>query len=197
MNLSFSTVFPGNKKGLSGKPTLFVEKILHGLDRFNLTGFFEWNEVFLEAYKEGYLLKEYKDGVLFEDDYDGKIHTIRGKGKRKWNEKKIHFRIWTGKPYVTPTFLFAPIIPCTGTEDIFVIHPDNENDQFKPYVMIGDKYLWNDSPEMKELAINDGFDSVDDFFLWFDEYFEGEIIHWTKRRYDNENVVVDESEEVV
>ena len=34
-----------------------------------------------------------------------------------------------------------------------------------------------------ELALNDGFDSVVDFFKWFDKDFEGKIIHWTDLRY--------------
>lgn len=36
---------------------------------------------------------------------------------------------------------------------------------------------------MIELAKNDGFDSVDDFFKWFDSDFSGKIIHWTDFKY--------------
>jgi hypothetical protein len=36
---------------------------------------------------------------------------------------------------------------------------------------------------MIELAKNDGFDSREDFFKWFDEDFEGKIIHWTDLKY--------------
>ena len=36
---------------------------------------------------------------------------------------------------------------------------------------------------IKILAKNDGFDSVDDFFKWFDKDFNGKIIHWTNKKY--------------
>lgn len=36
---------------------------------------------------------------------------------------------------------------------------------------------------MQILAKNDGFDSVEDFFKWFNKDFYGFIIHWTDLRY--------------
>lgn len=36
---------------------------------------------------------------------------------------------------------------------------------------------------LEELAKNDGFDSVEDFFRWFSSDFQGVIIHWTDFRY--------------
>jgi hypothetical protein len=30
---------------------------------------------------------------------------------------------------------------------------------------------------------NDGFDSIEDFFSYFDKGFKGKIIHWTDLRY--------------
>lgn len=33
------------------------------------------------------------------------------------------------------------------------------------------------------LAINDGFESSDDFFAWFKKGFNGSIIHWTDFKY--------------
>lgn len=46
----------------------------------------------------------------------------------------------------------------------------------------GDLYEW--SVCLDELAQNDGFDSVEDFFEWFSEDYEGKIIHWTDFRYE-------------
>jgi hypothetical protein len=39
--------------------------------------------------------------------------------------------------------------------------------------------------EIEDLAINDGFDDVADFWAWFDQYspFSGKLIHWTGLRY--------------
>jgi hypothetical protein len=40
------------------------------------------------------------------------------------------------------------------------------------------------TPEkIDELARNDGFDSTDQFFCYFDKDFSGRIIHWTNTRY--------------
>jgi hypothetical protein len=35
----------------------------------------------------------------------------------------------------------------------------------------------------EQLAINDGFETVEHFFRWFNEDFSGKIIHWTDLRY--------------
>ena len=37
--------------------------------------------------------------------------------------------------------------------------------------------------DIKSLAINSGFNGVDDFFQWFDTDLEGKIIHWTNFKY--------------
>lgn len=37
--------------------------------------------------------------------------------------------------------------------------------------------------QIEQLAINDGFDSVEDFKHYFDKDFKGKIIHWTDIRY--------------
>jgi hypothetical protein len=44
---------------------------------------------------------------------------------------------------------------------------------------------WTHTDEIEELAINDGFDSVADFWDYFSSYgdFEGRIIHWTDLTY--------------
>ena len=36
---------------------------------------------------------------------------------------------------------------------------------------------------MWQLAINDGFESLKHFFEYFNEDFEGKIIHWTDLKY--------------
>lgn len=41
----------------------------------------------------------------------------------------------------------------------------------------------NREKEMLVLAKNDGFDSIDDFFEWFNKSCEGKIIHWTDLKY--------------
>jgi hypothetical protein len=50
------------------------------------------------------------------------------------------------------------------------------------FYKLGNKFVEIDRG-MIELAKNDGFDSVEDFFKWFDKDFSGKIIHWTNFRY--------------
>lgn len=37
--------------------------------------------------------------------------------------------------------------------------------------------------QIEELAMNDGFESVDQFFAWFNKDWKGKIIHWTDLKY--------------
>ena len=48
-------------------------------------------------------------------------------------------------------------------------------------VKVGDSYL--NYFEILQLAQNDGFDTIDDFFAYFSENFKGVIIHWTDKIY--------------
>jgi len=48
-------------------------------------------------------------------------------------------------------------------------------------VIIDDKNL---TPgEIEQLAINDGFNDIHDFFRYFDKQFIGEILHFTSLKY--------------
>ena len=75
---------------------------------------------------------------------------------------------------------------CTGTQKITIIHYPK-----KAIVYIDDSRIgvWDKVYEntyyqrIKDLAKNDGFDSVLEFFKWFDTNFTGKLIHWTDLRY--------------
>ena len=45
------------------------------------------------------------------------------------------------------------------------------------------KFSYKNQSNILMLASNDGFDSVQDFFRYFDKDFKGKIIHWTDLRY--------------
>ena len=47
--------------------------------------------------------------------------------------------------------------------------------------------------EIQKLSLNDGFDSCEDFFAWFNEDFSGKIIHWTPFRYDPRSIEVNDA----
>ena len=50
-----------------------------------------------------------------------------------------------------------------------------------PEVIIDGKTL--SRSETMRLAKNDGFNSLDEFFAWFNKDFTGTIIHWSNLKY--------------
>jgi len=117
------------------------------------------------------------NGKRKETDFENKIksgrkvHTIRRDEKDRWCiGRKIHFS--TGSR--TNNYNCFKHGVCTGIQ----------------YIDIFDRTIFVDNYRLseiniEELAINDGFNDVDDFWAWFDQYspFDGKIIHWTNKRY--------------
>ncbi len=100
-----------------------------------------------------------------------KLHTIRWDEKNRWKAgQKIHFS--TGSR--TNQYNCFKEGVCTGTQRIEI---KDRN------ICVDDRELSQD--EIHRLAQNDGFDSMDDFWAWFDQYspFVGKIVHWTETRY--------------
>lgn len=111
--------------------------------------------------KNTYFVEKIKKGI--------KLHTIREDYTERWKQgNKIHFA--TG----VRTGLYNQFHSgtCTGIQSIEIADRT---------VFISGKRI----DDIEELAINDGFDSVDDFWAWFDVYtpFIGKIIHWSNFRY--------------
>ena len=107
-----------------------------------------------------------------------KLHTIRVDESNRWKTgMDIHFVINNRTPQ---RFQFAPVVKCTGDQKIEILYsfPDNLLSAF-PRVFVDGVWL----PDATQLAINDGFNSVEDFFAWFNKDFTGKIIHWTDLRY--------------
>jgi len=102
--------------------------------------------------------------------YCPKVHTIRKDKKNRWKAGcNIHFVINNRTPN---RFQFAPVLPVVATQ----------------HIVIQEKKVWVDArflgeSEIETLAKNDGFNSINDFFQWFNGDFEGKIIHWTNILY--------------
>jgi hypothetical protein len=125
----------------------------------------------------GFLKGFYVNGKRKQTDFENKIkkgiklHTIRGDEKNRWKEgRKIHYATGTR----TAQYNCFKEGVCTGTQEI----------------EISDRRVFVNGTELnmidfEELVINDGFDCIDDFWWWFDQYspFTGKIIHWTDFRY--------------
>lgn len=68
-----------------------------------------------------------------------------------------------------------------GFQEIVISYDLGDIASDKPYVYVDGRQL--SYSEIEELAVNDGFDSAEDFFKWFKKDFRGWIIHWTDKKY--------------
>ncbi|GAA4156728.1 hypothetical protein GCM10022217_16020 [Chryseobacterium ginsenosidimutans] len=185
MNLLFT-------EQLNGKPTCFIDKIWLGL---GLSG--EINYWSLLEYFHGY---KSKFGKSFDqlkrplkEDYKGKLHTIREDKNDVWHAGILIDFILEN----ADNFRFAPRIPVISTQDVFMTKKGNDLEitiaNVGSYIGDDDFYLWFDAKE--KLAINDGFDSYDEFSEYFllkinengsktgNYWYSGKIIHWTDFKY--------------
>lgn len=181
MVLGFKTKFGSNS------PTFFVEKIWSGFLRNPqnyTTEFFpksgeayqQLSRTFADKYFECLLNKEMGLAI----NYQPKIHTIRADTKNRWRVgMPIHFVIKNRTPN---RFQFAPILPVKAIQEIEI-----DWHEAMPIVFIGGEHFYMPivgiDKGMAQLAKNDGFDSVNDFFAYFNSYFKGKIIHWTDEKY--------------
>jgi hypothetical protein len=168
---------------LNGKPTYFVEKIISCLALNRLITFDEATR----ALSKSILKVENKDGSLecFEFSFDNtqihrqKLHTIREDKNNRWKAGKIiDFFINCRQKNM---FRFAPKLPVVSTQIVEIKYDDVFGKQLHPDIIIDGIRL---HPEkIEEFSQNDGFDTVDEFLQYFNEDFEGKIIHWTDKRY--------------
>lgn len=103
-----------------------------------------------------------------------KIHTIRPDEKNRWKPgMKVHAfyhsrtpqmrKIWEGK--------------CISVQKIRIIYYD----KIRVKIYIDKKRL--KPMQIRKLIVNDGIDSMENFFRWFNKDFHGKIIHFTDFRY--------------
>lgn len=171
---------------LNGKPTYFVEKIWEGIlqkgVQINMNEFIE--------YGRDNLPQPYKIGT-----HKAKLHTIRADIKERWEKgKKIHFVINNRTKNMAQ---FAPIVTVVSVQDIFMTRRGSELEITVAKVgsYMGGEDIYLCYKEKCELALNDGFDTYDEFKEYFfnqieanfeekgNNWFSGKIIHWTNHRY--------------
>lgn len=181
MTLSFSTKWPKHMGEWAGQPNWFIQKIWKVLIS-NLGDQFD-NVLYQEKHKT-------KFGHYWRPNYDDvlpKLHTLRHDPHGRWKPgMKIHPVINNRSPQ---RFQFAPTMICTGIQYVHVEHngqgravcvgnnPDY-SDCAPIYFEDDDNDTVHGQNEMEVLALNDGFESVDQFFAFFKEDFRGKIIHW-------------------
>ena len=182
--LNFMLTLPGKKKKL----THFPEKIWQS-----------FNDEFVIEKFDGFDPDSVYDFSQDAVDMAPKKHTIRRDCNNRWKAgTMIDFYINARRK---TAFKFAPRVPVkslqtisfswidkpagyhvfgTPVDRVCVIHIDGKT--------FGDAYfyqgkLFSQTERIHDLATNDGFDSLEDFFEWFHEDFSGKIIHWTDLKY--------------
>lgn len=176
MTLGFST-------HINGMPTNFVAKIWAGFKEYASLGSFAE-----QAY-------EYGADIYHYQDYRPKLHSIRTDEKNRW---KVGMKIHMVTGNRTPNrFQFAPVLSVQAIQKIMIIWSLYDQDQLNGVVgvyideeEIGECEYRNDIlvasknfNAIKKLAINDGFDTLKEFFQYFNGDFVGKIIHWTDLKY--------------
>lgn len=164
---------------LNGKPTYFVEKIHKS---------FRIHEVNMKAAIDPSIHYTADYNFVAKDKLPAKLHTIREDKKERWKPgTKIDFFINCRQKNM---FRFAPVLPVLSVQKVHImwfntfgtnvarVFIDDESFacvKFEKEMIVTGKIL--------EFAKNDGFDSIEDFFAYFNEDFTGKIIHWTDLKY--------------
>lgn|SRR5690606_2759991 len=175
MTLSFTTKWSKKMGADAGKPNHFTNKIAKGVwqnypklfnEHTNTFSDSDWNK--FDKIKPFENISEYDKERLYP-----KIHTIRNDKNNRWKVgSKIHPVI---NNRTKNRFQFVPTLEVKNIQQIS-IRPDSS---FR--VIVDGKRLFDH--EITKLAINDGFESSEQFFAWFNIDFSGKIIHWTNFRY--------------
>jgi len=196
MTLSFTTKWPKKMGADAGKPNHFTNKIAKGVwqnypklfnEHTNTFSDSDWNK--FDKIKPFENISEYDKERLYP-----KIHTIRNDKNNRWKVgSKIHPVI---NNRTKNRFQFTPTLEVKGIQRIEIewtdlgsllgrealIYIDNIKCVGK-YSEI-DKYHYDfPGQSLQNLALNDGFESVEQFFSWFNKDFNGKIIHWTNLTY--------------
>lgn len=173
MILGFSTQ-------LNGKPTHFVEKIWKGLKENLSKDLHAQHEAQMTPEE---LTKPYEIDSAVYPLVKAKLHTIREDSKDRWKKgKKIDFFINVRKKDM---LRFAPVLPVLSVQDIHIMYR-SANIFFADNMYSADVYIDKEKLslfDLKRLARNDGFDTVEDFLAYFNEDFTGKVIHWTDLKY--------------
>lgn len=156
MTLAFS-------QQLNGKPTYFPHKIICGQYHNNLIS------------DHDYFV--YHDKIEIPTEIlEGKIHTMRDDPGDRWKAGvKIHFVI---NNRTKKRYQFAPVLPCISTQKVVIKYSKKGK---IPKIFIDGRRI--DLFEIAILSQNDGFESINDFFKYFNTSTTKKLIHWTNKKY--------------
>jgi len=98
-----------------------------------------------------------------------KVHTIRTDANNRWKPGRI-INFATGVR--TKNYKEFALGRCTRVSDI-IINPEME----RVFIGNGSGIVYR-GEGVRVFAKNDGFDSLEDFWKWFNKPFEGKLIFW-------------------
>lgn len=157
---------------LNGKPTHFVEKIWEGIFK-GIQINYEGLQIGQKALPKNYIINTHKP----------KLHSFREDKNNRWKSGvMIDFFINTR---TKDMFRFAPRIPVVRTQKVEIMYKTAkleiyiDDKLYSTYCQREKKY----DNKLLVLSQNDGFDTVEEFFEYFNTYFSGKIIHWTDLKY--------------
>lgn len=152
-----SRQFPSYHKMAAGRPTMFVERYIAGLNRSD------------------FVVSNVRGGDFGWLDYKNrpKLHTIR-KGRRWKKDDKASVRIWTGKPCRSPQQIISDEITIKAVYSFKII---------EGRFFLDNQQIW--LSKVREISTNDGFDNGQDFLDWFQYplYFDGQIVCFSDVKY--------------
>lgn len=126
------------------------------------------------------MVLSFKDQFIKPIQTGQKIHTIREDKPGRWKPgNKIHFA--TGVR--TAAYNQFKSGECISVQKFKVIYPEIETIIEEEPIVLIDEDIVEDVGVLNRLAFQDGFNSLDEFFRWFNTDFEGKIIHWTDFKY--------------
>ncbi len=126
--------------------------------------------------------------ILYQQEsgnyFTRKLHSIREDKKDRWKlGMKIHFVYGNRTKHRECWFLWHVF----GIEYISIVHPPCCGMEIyvhdKPAPGDSDEITKLNSQDIERLALNDGFDSLEDFKEYFKDDFHGKLIHWTELKY--------------
>lgn len=154
---------------LKGKPTYFVEKIHKS---------FRIHEVNMKAAIDPSIHYTANYNFIAKDKLPAKLHTIREDKNERWKPgTKIDFFINCRQKNM---FRFAPVLPVVSVQKIEICWTYKYKYRI-PHIRIDGHPLL--VFEHLKLAHNDGFDTIEDFYAYFNKDFTGKLIHWTDIKY--------------
>ena len=111
-----------------------------------------------------------------------KIHTIREDKHDRWKAGRM-IQMWYGNPRnVKSKPYYFMERQCISVQKIEIEYQGlKQNGMVIPCIKIDGHpiYYWT----KEDIATNDGFKNLHEFFEWFNKDFTGKIIHWTNKRY--------------